>query len=334
MNRYFSTLLAGATGTATLLGLAAAPGTAAGDPGPQKPHVYTVSELVPGVPNAAKPKDTPDQTYESKPSVHGKKPGKQPGKHAGKPGKHSGKPGKPSAGKPGAQEADGARAEKAPIVEYVPRTEVMRAPKAPDCTTATGPFQKQVERYLKLKVDGKQSPADCKAISAFQKRENISPANGFTGPATWGTIRLLVAKADPNKAGRCPVPPMRKKGEHWAPRVACVDLPRQIMWVQNHDKVIFGPVAIRSGRAGYPTRPGTHEVYLRNRHHYSTIYHSPMPHSQFFDGGQALHGISGNIYSPPGSYGCVNLRRPHAAKLWNLLRMGDEVFVWGRKPAE
>ncbi|WP_051872112.1 L,D-transpeptidase family protein [Streptomyces sclerotialus] len=320
MNRYFSTLLATATGTATLLGLAAVPGAAAGDPEPQKPHVYTVSELVPGVPNSAQPKDTPDQTYESMPSATGK----------------------PAAAPPGAPEADGPRADTGDVsVEYVPPAEVLRAPAGtqaaapadPACTTSTGPFQKQVERYLKRPVDGKQSPADCKAISAFQKKENISPANGFTGPATWGTIRLLQAKADPNKEGRCPVPRMRKQGEHWAPRVACVDLPRQIMWVQNHDKVIFGPVAVRSGRAGYPTRPGAHKVYLRNRHHHSTIYNSPMPYSQFFDGGQAFHGISGNIYSPPGSYGCVNMRMPHAAKLWKTLRNGDGVFVWGRKPA-
>ncbi|POX41881.1 L,D-transpeptidase [Streptomyces sp. Ru73] len=329
------------------MGLAVAPGAAAGEPGPQKPHVYTVAELVPGVPNDAQPKDTPDQTYESKPTAAGKKPVKKPGRHPAKPGKQNGrptagKPGKPAAGRPGkpaAAEPGGSRAENAPVVEYVPRTEVARKnaqgkPAAPECTTATGPYQKQVERYLKRPVDGKQSPEDCKAISALQKRENISPANGFAGPATWGTIRLLEAKANPNKAKRCPVPRMRKKGEHWAPRVACVDLPRQIMWVQNHDKVIFGPVAIRSGRAGYPTRPGTHKVYLRNRHHYSTIYHSPMPYSQFFDGGQAFHGISGNIYSPPGSYGCVNMRMPHAAKLWNLLRNGDSVFVWGRKPAQ
>lgn len=318
MNRYFSAVLATATGTATLLGLAVAPGAAAGDPGPQS--AYTVSELVPGMPNDAQPKDTPDQTYASKPSVGGT---------AGKPAP------------PGAPEADGPRADAGDAtVEYVPPADVQRAPEptqaepaAPACTTATGPFQKQVERYLKRPVDGKQSPADCKAVSAFQKKENISPANGFAGPATWGTIRLLQAKADPNKEGRCPVPRMRKPGEHWAPRVACVDLPRQIMWVQNHDKVVFGPVAIRSGRAGYPTRTGTHKVYLRNRHHHSTIYNSPMPYSQFFDGGQAFHGITGNIYSPPGSYGCVNMRMPHAAKLWNLLKKGDSVFVWGKKPA-
>jgi lipoprotein-anchoring transpeptidase ErfK/SrfK len=64
----------------------------------------------------------------------------------------------------------------------------------------------------------------------------------------------------------------------------------------------------------------------------SEIYGSKMPFSQFFDGGQALHGISGSIYGPPGSYGCVNLAYADAKRLWGALKLKDRVYVWGRKP--
>ncbi|WP_030262914.1 L,D-transpeptidase family protein [Streptomyces violens] len=323
MNRNLVGLLAAATGTATLLTLAAVPGTAVdgpAPPSPQRPGPIAESDLVPGIadtPDGGPPKDTPDQAQAPDMTARAEE--------------------EPPPGRAPDPEGDA-------LVEYVPPAEVLQgapggavapasAPMAPQaCSTSTGPYQRQVERYLKLKVDGKQSPEDCKVIRAFQEKHGIIPANGFTGPVTGGVVRLAEAKANPNAEKRCPVPRMRKKGEHWAPRVACVDLARQIMWVQNHDEVIFGPAPVRTGRKGYPTRTGTHRVYWKHRDHFSTIYHSPMPFSQFFDGGQAFHGITANIYSPPGSYGCVNLRKRHAEKLWNMLRNGDSVFVWGKKP--
>ncbi|WP_344074982.1 L,D-transpeptidase family protein [Streptomyces crystallinus] len=204
-------------------------------------------------------------------------------------------------------------------VEYVPRDELGAAA----CSKQAGPYQRQVERWLKLPVDGKQSAADCAAIRRFQSAHGIRPDSGFAGPATWGTMRLLAARADPNAAHRCPV----RKG-----RTACVDLDRQIMWVQNSAKVTFGPVAIRSGRPGYATRTGTYPVYWRHKNHWSTIYNAPMPYAQFFSGGQAFHAIYDNIYSAVGSRGCVNLTYADAKRLWGALRKGDPVQIWGRRP--
>jgi lipoprotein-anchoring transpeptidase ErfK/SrfK len=57
-----------------------------------------------------------------------------------------------------------------------------------------------------------------------------------------------------------------------------------------------------------------------------------MPYSQFFDGGEAFHSISGSVWSPPGSHGCVNMRDSDAATYWSLLKKGDDVYVYGRKP--
>jgi hypothetical protein len=212
-------------------------------------------------------------------------------------------------------------------VEYVPPQDVQpsRTTAAPHpCTASTGPYQREVERFLKLTVDGKQSKKDCEAIRKWQIEENIQPAIGFAGPSSWGKIRLIKAQRDPNAAGRCPVVDAR---------VACVDLPRQLMWVQAGEDVIFGPVPIRSGKAGYPTRVGWNRIYWKNKDHHSTIYDSPMPFAQFFNGGQAFHGVYGNIYDPTeGSYGCVNLRYDDAKELWDVLHEDDRVYSWGRRP--
>lgn len=194
---------------------------------------------------------------------------------------------------------------------------------ASSCTTKAGPYQRQVESYLKLKVDGRQSKTDCLAIQKFQIKYRISPHIGYAGPITYNKVKQLKAKANPNAAGRCPT----NKG-----RIACVDLPRQLLWVQNGKKVVFGPVNIRSGRNGYETRTGLKRVYWKHKNHWSTLYNVAMPYSQFFDGGQAFHGVSIPISSPPGSHGCVNMTNSDAKRLWSVLKLHDYVYVWGKRP--
>ncbi|MEU9283324.1 L,D-transpeptidase family protein [Streptomyces sp. NPDC048275] len=207
------------------------------------------------------------------------------------------------------------------LIEYVPLSDAA-AGKAVTCSKLTGPYQRQVERWLKLKVDGKQSASDCRAIRAFQKRHGINPSIGFAGPTTWAHMQLLSAKKNPNAAGKCPVRSYR---------VACVDLARQVTWVQKGKKVLWGPVPMRSGRAGHRTRTGLFKVYWRHKNHWSTLYNNPMPYSQFFSGGQAFHAIYGSIYNPNGSWGCVNLRLADARSLWSVLKKNDRVYVWGRR---
>lgn len=225
---------------------------------------------------------------------------------------------------PSAQEDAVEPAQAAPgaydLVEYVPLADAVARV---SCTKSRGPYQRQVERWLKLKVDGKQSKADCKAIRAFQVKQKIKPAIGFAGPITWSRMRYLSAKKNPNAAKKCPVRTYR---------VACVDLDRQITWVQKGKKVVFGPVPMRSGRAGYKTRTGWFKVYWKHKNHVSTLYHQPMPYAQFFSGGQAFHAVYGSIFTTVGSMGCVNLRIGDARKLWGVLKKGDRVYAWGRRP--
>ncbi|MER5969202.1 L,D-transpeptidase family protein [Streptomyces sp. NPDC002055] len=195
------------------------------------------------------------------------------------------------------------------------------------CSTQAGPHQKQVEKFLGRPVDGRQSSADCAAIRSFQTKHGIYPNIGYAGPVTWGVMDLMnkqkAAGSNPNAAGKCPT----NKG-----RIACVDLTRQLSWIQDGRKLKYGPVPVRTGRNGYETRTGAKKIYHRNINHWSTLYNVAMPYSQFFDGGQAFHSISGSVWSPPGSHGCVNMRKGEAKKYWSLLKKGDDVFVYGRKP--
>ncbi|MEU0664312.1 L,D-transpeptidase [Streptomyces lavendulocolor] len=201
------------------------------------------------------------------------------------------------------------------------------AAEAASCTTQTGPYQNQVEKFLGRPVDGKQSAADCKSIQTFQKAHEITPSIGYAGQLTWRTMDTILqqraAGKTPNKAGRCPT----NKG-----RVACVDLSRQLSWVQDGAKLAYGPVPVRTGRDGAETRTGAKRIYHRNIKHWSTIYKVWMPYSQFFDGGQAFHSATRSMYSPPGSGGCVNMRPADAKAYWKLLKNGADVFVFGRKP--
>ncbi|MET7370125.1 L,D-transpeptidase [Streptomyces sp. NPDC005566] len=198
---------------------------------------------------------------------------------------------------------------------------------AASCTAAKGPYQIQVERNLRLPADGRQSTADCNAIRAYQVAKGITPAIGYAGPVTWRTMKTIAAQKaagkNPNAAKNCPT----NKG-----RIACVDLTRQLTWIQDGSKLKFGPVPVRTGRNGAETRTGARKIYWRSINHWSTLYDVRMPYAQFFDGGQAFHSVTKSMYNNPGSAGCVNMRPADAKSYWNLLKNGDDVFVYGRKP--
>ncbi|MEU5771876.1 L,D-transpeptidase family protein [Streptomyces venezuelae] len=272
---------------------------ASADPVPPRPAAPGASPLVPGIP------DTPPHPYQLDTRDQSLAP------HVYRP----------SAAE-NAVEPMAAPAGTDALVEYVPPSEIA-AGAAPACTKRTGPYQRQVERWLRRKADGRQSAADCRAIRAFQRKQGIRPAIGFAGPTTWSRMRLISARKNPKATKRCSTR---------AYRVACVDLTRQLMWVQKGKKVLLGPVPVRTGRAGYRTRTGWHKVYWKHKNHWSSLYRTPMPYSQFFNGGQAFHAIYGSVYSPPGSRGCVNMRVADARALWRTLFKGDRVHVWGRKP--
>ncbi len=189
---------------------------------------------------------------------------------------------------------------------------------ATSCTT--GPYQRQVERYLGLAVNGRNSAADCARIKAFQKRYGVKPVAGYAGPTTYGLVkRLKLAKAN---AGRCVT---RSK-------VVCVDLTSQTVWIARNGTRVWGPWPVRSGRNGYETRTGKFRVYRKNIDHVSSIYGTPMPYAMFFSGGQAFHTSDRYLYNSLGSHGCVHIVPRIARDMWDRVGTGTAVHSFGRKP--
>ncbi len=183
-----------------------------------------------------------------------------------------------------------------------------------DCDAGTGPYQQELEAHLGLDVDGEQSVADCQSIRAFQLRAGVEPADGYAGAPAYRAMLVVEAKQNPNEMGECPVV------EH---KVACVDLTRQLLWVQQgwEGRVLFGPVPIRDGRGGLMTDGGWHQVYQREQDHFATIR----------DGETEFEGTYEELLAS-GAGGCVTLRDADARRLWEVLAEGDWVYVFGTGP--
>jgi lipoprotein-anchoring transpeptidase ErfK/SrfK len=105
---------------------------------------------------------------------------------------------------------------------------------------------------------------------------------------------------------------------------ACVDLSSQRAWLMQGGNVIYGPVPVATGKASAPTAPGTFQVFWKDLHHRSSIFHdAPMPYSVFFNGGDAFHEDSVRVPSN----GCVHLTHSAAQTFYNTLHVGDVVQV-------
>jgi lipoprotein-anchoring transpeptidase ErfK/SrfK len=112
-------------------------------------------------------------------------------------------------------------------------------------------------------------------------------------------------------------------------RVMCISKEtRSLTWVI--DGVPQYQFDVRFGSDELPTREGTFYVFKKMEYVISNLYHTPMPYSMFFSGGQAVH-YSSNFarlgYSGA-SHGCVNVRDYNGVKrLFNESRIGDKVVV-------
>lgn len=156
--------------------------------------------------------------------------------------------------------------------------------------------------------NGRFGPLTKTAVERFQRRNGLAPT-GVVDRRTWKPlIRQSVrgARAVPRAC--------RAAGWH-----ACYDR----SWHQVNlyrDGTLLNSWLVRGGAATTPTHTGTFRVYYRDIDHVSTTFdNAPMPYSQFFSGGQALHGsrLMMNPYVGH-SHGCVNFWTEDAQQLWSL----------------
>jgi len=105
---------------------------------------------------------------------------------------------------------------------------------------------------------------------------------------------------------------------------ACVVLSQRQVWLTDGaGNITFGPVATRGGTTKYPTPTGTFHVMSKERVHYSKEFDAPMPYSVFFYPGDAFH--TGAIGAA--SHGCLHLGSSSSVRVFNTLRVGDEIEI-------
>jgi peptidoglycan hydrolase-like protein with peptidoglycan-binding domain len=159
------------------------------------------------------------------------------------------------------------------------------------------------------------------AVKRYQRRERIA----VTGVASRGTWRHLIPDST---RGLRKVPNACDRGKGWD---VCYNraLHQVTLW---HGGRLHNGWLVRGGDRGMETRTGHFKVYYRDIDHVSGLYGSPMPYSQFFSGGQALHGSTYMMDPFSGhSHGCVNMYVEDARQLWAItagVRLG--VHVHGR----
>ncbi len=113
-------------------------------------------------------------------------------------------------------------------------------------------------------------------------------------------------------------------------RVLCIDKTRGRLYYLKNGRIIRTMDA-RFGCARTRTREGSFRVQRKYRYIVSSLYHTPMPYSMFFSGGQAVHYSSD--FARRGyagcSHGCVNIRaRATLAYVYKRIRVGDRVIVY------
>lgn len=146
------------------------------------------------------------------------------------------------------------------------------------------------------------------AVKLFQTKNGLRPT-GVVNHQTWKRLIPQTIRA------RRQVPDICKSlGWH-----ACYDRKHHQVNLY-HKGALINSWLVRGGDYYMQTRTGNFTVYYRDIDHYSAMYDgSPMPYSQFFSRGEALHG-SRYMVDPfvDHSHGCVNMWVKDARQLWNL----------------
>ena len=175
------------------------------------------------------------------------------------------------------------------------------------------------------------------AVRGFQAKRGLD-ATGSLDERTWDKLVAMTHRPTSDKLANVKPKPTTPKPEaaSWdvderclTGRVMCVSkTTRHLTWVV--DGVPQYGFDVRFGSDELPTREGVFSVYKKKVDVISNLYHTPMPYSMFFSGGQAVH-YSSNFarlgYSGA-SHGCVNVRnKPLLVQLYGEVRLGDKVVV-------
>jgi hypothetical protein len=162
--------------------------------------------------------------------------------------------------------------------------------------------------YLSATPNGHFGSQTEGAVKHFQRSAGLR-ATGRVDAATWKPLIRRSTFGQGTVPGAC-----RKGGWH-----VCYDRHRHQASLY-HDGRLHNSWLVRGGAYDAQTRTGSFTVQWRDIDHTSRSYGgAPMPYSQFFSGGQALHGSRYMMNPYEGhSHGCVNFWVEDARQLWNL----------------
>jgi peptidoglycan hydrolase-like protein with peptidoglycan-binding domain len=179
-------------------------------------------------------------------------------------------------------------------------------------------------------------PRTVAAVSGFQQKRGY-PVTGQLDERTYDKLVSMTHRPTADELANVKPKPKPSTGSmSWdvdrrclTGRVMCISKStRRLTWVI--DGVPQYGFAVRFGSDELPTREGVFHVYKKKVDVISNLYHTPMPYSMFFSGGQAVH-YSSNFarlgYSGA-SHGCVNVRDwDGIVRLYNESRIGDTVVI-------
>lgn len=169
--------------------------------------------------------------------------------------------------------------------------------------TATGTYRGAITGYFGV--------ATRAAVQRFQRSQRL-PATGVVNQATWSRLIWYSTLRSPGWA-RLPAV-CRSAGWH-----TCYSRSSHELFALKNG-TLWNSWLVRGGAYSLQTVLGTYRVYWRDLHHRSHQYHNaPMPYSQFFYDGEAVHGSATMMDPRVGhSAGCINMYIEDAAVLWRL----------------
>ena len=102
-----------------------------------------------------------------------------------------------------------------------------------------------------------------------------------------------------------------------------VDISRQVMVLANHRKPQY-TIPVSTGAPATPTIRGHYRFYSRQAGYNS----SGMYYSVYWHGGYAIHGYH-SVPTYPASHGCVRNPIPESVFIYNWVRLGMSIYVYG-----
>ncbi len=175
------------------------------------------------------------------------------------------------------------------------------------------------------RVDTVLAPAHASAPAALSGRITISPAQlreAYAQGLVDQPIKTILDVRKPMTYGDFI---WDEKGVPAGRAWIRIDLKSQLLSVFRSGHEI-GTAVVLYGADGLPTPTGKFPILAKLKNHRSSTYDAPMPYTLRLTGdGVSIHGS--NVRWGFATHGCVGVPAPFAAKLFDVVKVGNEVLI-------